>query len=179
MAIRRFTIREQKIVLIFLLAIIGNGSYYGLIRPLNEKIASLDTEIAKKKKKLKNNLGVIKKSQGVDKEYATLIEQFQQTKSNEQVMSAIIAEIEGVAGELQLQISDLKPKRVKREDTNNRFSVSLDIDSQFVDIIQFLHKLQSQPHYFAVEEAHFDNSFRGKNTSMKIQLVLSKVLIQE
>ena len=89
-------------------------------------------------------------------------------------MASILAEIEGVSAQLHLQIANLSPKRVQESDLYNRFSVSLTIDGNFVDILEFLHILQSDPHLFDVEEARFDKGMQAAAASVKTSLVLGK-----
>ncbi len=92
-------------------------------------------------------------------------------------MSSILSEIEETAGQLKLKISDLKPTRVKREEYNNRFSVTLTIDSKLVDIMHFLHLLQQTPHLFQIQEVYFEKSAMQDGSSLRTQLVLEKIYI--
>ena len=53
----------------------------------------------------------------------------------------------------------------------------MSIDGDFMDILQFLHRLQSEPHLFDVEEARFDKGTRQQATSVKASLVLGKTFV--
>ena len=113
----------------------------------------------------------------MEKVLAVYEQKFKQPASNEGTMSSLLSEIEAVAAGLKLQIANLAPKRVKETDFSNRFSVSLSIDGDFMDILQFLHRLQSEPHLFDVEEARFDKGTRQQATSVKASLVLGKTFV--
>jgi len=175
--IKRLTKREQKIFIVTLVLILGYIGNNLLVKPLKEKILSLDQAIVAEEIRLKKNQRIIGQAKALSEDYNAYLNNFKQSKTNEQVMSSILSEIEEVAGELELRISDLKPKRVKRGEYYNRFSVSLTIDSDFVDIIHFLYILQKQPHLFDVEEVRFDKGSRRRSSTMKTQLVLGKMLI--
>ena len=79
-------------------------------------------------------------------------QKFKQSASNEGTMSSILSEIEAAAADLKLQIANLTPKRVKETNFSNRFSVSLSIDGDFMDILQFLHRLQGEPHLLTLKK---------------------------
>ncbi len=177
--IKRLTQREQSIALITLILSGILVSYYTVIQPFKEKKFFLEKKIIEEQKQLKKNLKLIREAEELQKEYAPYLEKFKQEKPNEQVMSGILSEIETAAAGLDVQISDLKPKRVKEEGDYNQFSVSLTIDSSFLNIVHFLHILQSEPHLFEVEELEFDKGSQRKSETMKTRLVLTKVLIPQ
>ena len=177
MIIRRFTKSEQNFFVICLFFVFMYSGYRGLILPLKGQIVSVDRKIEAEHKKLDKSSKIIQKAKALEGEYNEFLSKFKQDKSNEQVMSSILTEIEGVAGELDLHISDLKPKIVNKYDNYNRFSVSLTIDSEFVTTLKFIHILQQEPHYFGVDELRFDNNTQRNVSSIKSNLVFSKVLI--
>ncbi len=173
---RKLTKREQAIAVVCFIFIIVYMVYIGVYRPLNSKVAQINAQIISQETKLKKNLKIIKEAQGLEDEYKAYLGNFAQSKPNEQVMSSILSEIEGSANKLGLRISDLKPKRVQKNDYYNQFSVSLTIDSHFEDIIYFLYTLQNEPYNFNVDEIRFDQGARSKG-NMKSNVVLSKILI--
>ena len=175
--IRRLSKREQKIFVLCLLTALIYVGYAKAIKPLQARIDLMDAKITKQNKKIQQNLKTIKKAAALEPTYDQYIKKFKQSGSNEQVMSSILSEIEQVARELDLRISDLKPKRVQSAETHNRFSVSLTIDSEFVDIIHFLYLIQTQPHLFDVDEVQFDKGASRRSTAVKTQLVLGKNLV--
>ena len=177
MSTRRLTDREGRIAILCAIIILSYLSYNLVIKPLKDKSENLDTQIETAINQLKKNMTLLEKTGGINNDYNEYQNNFRQTKSNEQVMSSILNEIEKVAAELKLKISDLKPKRVKKEEYFNHFSVSLTIDSDFKDIVQFLYILQRDPHLFKVEELRFDKTTQRNTTAIKTTLVLDKILI--
>jgi len=177
MIIRRFTKREKRIAVLCLGLVFIYGGYNIVIRPLRKEMILLDQKIETQQRRLNKDLRILKKAEFLGVQYDALVKRFKQTKTNEQVMSSFVSEIEEAAAKLGLQISNLKPQKVKRSEFINRFSVSLTIDSEFVDIMNFLYMLQGQPYSFDVQEARFDKSSRRKSTAIKTRLVLIKILI--
>lgn len=177
--IKRLTQREQAIFVLCIAMIFIFAGYSGVVKPLRTKIAFTDGEIHKYQRRLNKSTDAIQRSNELEQQYNEYLSKFKQSKTDEQVMASVLSEIEGIAGELGLLISDLKPKKVKHEEYHNKFSVSLTISSELIDILRFLHTLQGQPHFFDIEETRFDKSSRRKLSTIKARLVLSKILIPE
>lgn len=175
--IKRLTRREQGIFVICLAMIFIFVGYGGVIKPLRAKIVSTDEEIRIYQRRLKKSTRAIRKSRELEQQYNEYLRKFKQTKTDEQVMASVLSEIESIASDFGLLISDLKPKKVKHEEYHNKFSVSLTISSELIEILRFLHTLQGQPHFFDLEETRFDKSSRRKLSAVKARLVLSKILI--
>jgi len=176
---RHLTKREKVILAVCVAAVVGYPGYVGFIVPMQNKSKLLDGRIKKQEKKLRESLRVLRKADVAKSDFDVYNEKFKQNGTNEAVMSSIISEIEAVAANIELGISDMKPKRVKKEENFNIFSVSLTLDSEFVDVVKFLYILQKDPHYFDVEEIRFDRGSRRRKSSLKASLVLSKVLIPQ
>ena len=172
--IRRLSARELKVLIFSSLLAAAYIGYILLVRPAKEKFISLDEEIAAQQRRLVKTSMEIKKAGDMEKILAAYEQKFKQPASNEGTMSSLLSEIEAVAADLKLQIANLTPKRVKETNFSNRFSVSLSIDGDFMDILQFLHRLQGEPHLFDVEEARFDKGTRQQAASVKASLVFGK-----
>ena len=174
---KRLSQREQLILVICIMVVAGYVVFLAVIRPLQEKKMDLAQEIEKKEKVYNKNLRIVQNGESLEKDYQAYFDKFKQTKPDEQVMSSMLAEIERVAAEFSLQISDLKPQRGKSGEYYNRFSVSLTIDSSLTDVMHFLYKLQQEPFLYDVHEFRFDKSPQRKANTVKTNLVLSKTLI--
>ena len=175
--IRRLSSRELKILVVSSVLASTYIGYILLVKPAKEKFVALDEEIIAQQRRLARNSTEIKKADDMERLLAVYEQRFKQPASNEGTMSSILSEIETVAADLKLKIANLTPKRVKETALSNRFSVSLAIDGDFLDILQFLHTLQSEPHLFDVEEARFDKGTRQQTASVKASLVLGKTFV--
>ncbi len=177
--IKRLTKREQVIFIVCLLLVLVYVGYRAVAKPLEEKLFFLDDEIEAQQKKLKKNLGVINKAKGLSQQYSKYLEGMKQSGTNEQVMTSLLAEIQEIAAQLGLKISDLKPKRVKKEEYYNYFSVSLTLDGDLKEILQFVYILQKEPHLFHVNEFNFEKGAQRNSQEIKTRLILSRILIPE
>jgi Tfp pilus assembly protein PilO len=174
---RQFSGREKMIFGACVLAIGIFILVKGMMAPFREAVGSLDQKIVLLKGKLRKNDQLLNQAKLLRGAYDTYLERFRQTKSNEQEMSSVLSEIESVASQMSLRISALKPKQVERKEHYNSFSVSLIVESDFKEMMQFLYVVQQSPHFFDVEEFRFDKSPYQKDPTIKTNFVLSKFLI--
>jgi len=173
----RFSSREQSIFIVCLVLVTVYSCYNFAIIPMRKKSVILDKKIQAEVRKIKKYKRRIDRGKQQNFQYDILVKDYIQKGSNEQVMSGILKEIEQVAQNLSLNISDLKPQRVRKNEYYNHFSVSLRINSSLPDIIQFIHSLQSRPHNFDIQEFRFDKSSRRNSETLKTTLVLQKTLV--
>lgn len=177
MMIKRLTRREQGIFAVCMITIGVYAGYAGLLKPLRARIVSADREIGTYQRRLAKNAAAIRTSEALEARYKEYFSRFKQSKTDEQVMASMLAEIEGVAGGYGLRISELKPNKVRKNAYYNKFSVSLTIDGGLADILRFLHSLQGEEHFFDVEDARFDKGSRRESDVLKTRLGLSKIFI--
>jgi len=177
--IGKLTRREKKIFIVTMVLAVGFFIYSGPLKPFQNRLSNVDKQIEYEIKMFKKNTRKIKNAASLSQNYNYYLEAYKQELSNEQMMSSIISQIEGVANTLDLRIADLKPKPVKHDKLLNRFSVSLTIDSGFVEVMELIHTLQGNPYRLDLEEIRLEKSSRRNAKTIKSRLVLSKVLINE
>jgi Tfp pilus assembly protein PilO len=174
---RQLTRREEKIFVICVLLVLIYGGFHGVYKPFQQEMDRLDRQILRKERELAKKRRLVSQTREVDDQYQGYIHVFRQTRSNDQVMSGILSEIEKVANAVGLRIIDLNPNQIDQTDQINRFPIRLTIDGDFITIVEFLYVLQGKEHLFKVEQFQFQRGLRGDATSIDADIVLSKILI--
>lgn len=174
---RQLSKREKGIFVICVLMVLAYFLYQGAFIPLKEKKDDLRVQIQSQKRKIQKNMQIISRGDRFESEYKRILEDYKQGQSNEESMSLILSQVELVASTLDLQISDMKPNRVKKDDFFNIFSVSLTISGDMKEISEFLYKLQTEPYLYDVEDLHFEKTTQRKNKDLRSRLVLSKFYV--
>ena len=178
MTTRRLSRREKSIFIACLLLVFIYTSYHFIFKPLQENTATVKNQIELKEKRLRNNLRIVRKERIVDEEYDQYSSYLKQKASEEQEMAAILSQIESAANEVNIRIADMKPKKVKKVDFYNNFSVTLTIEGELQTIIRFLYTLENIPHLFKIDEIYLERS-SIRTTEIKCRLILSKPLIPD
>ncbi len=170
--------RERNIVIIiagilFLLAV-----YSFVFAPLIEKLAFVNREIEGKELKLIKNKKILSREQPVADSYKKYEQYLKQNVSDEQTMASILSDIEAVAHEVNIQVNDMKPRKVKRVDFYNSFAVEIECEGKLQEIIKFLYKLQNPPHLLRAEKVRLEKQVVSGAT-LKCYLLSTKILIPQ
>ncbi len=174
--IRSLSAREMRIFVFCLTLIVGSAGYHFILRPLKENIVDLENKIIVHEKRLRKNLGLVKQKASIDTNYSQYAALLKQNASQEQQMALIIDEIGAVANQVQLRVSDIKPKKVRPVDFYNNFTVSLSVEGELKTILHFLYILQSSPHLFAIDELYIEKGTM-RSVQVRCRLSLSKALV--
>ncbi len=172
----KLSLREQKIFAACFLVILIYVSIQFVFRPLDKKILALQAKAQTLRKHIAKNLKVARQDNSVDSEYNRHAQNFKQKVSDEGAMTSILSEIESTANEVSMRLSDMKPKKTKRIDFYNTFSVSLTMEGEITSIIHFIYVLENAPHFFTVDDLQLEKS-SSRTSQIKCRMVLSKILI--
>ena len=175
---RPLSVRGIRIFVFCLILLMGYLGYYFVLQPTREKIIDLENKIIVSEKRLRKNLGLSKQKAQIDANYGQYASLLKQNVSDDQQEALINAEIAAVANQVQLRISDIKPKKVRPVDFYNNFSVSLSLDGELKTILHFLYLLQNAPHLFAIDEVYIEKGTL-RSAQVKCRLSLSKALIPQ
>ncbi len=173
---KRLSPREIKIFILTLIVLAVYLGFRFLVEPMKENTASLQSQITLNEKRLQKNLNIIRQKEQVGKEYEKYSSLLKQKSSDEQEMTSILSEIESAANILGLRLADMKPKKTKRVDFYNYFSVSLAVDGNLETITHFLYILQNAPYFLNADEVYFEKS-SARTSDIRCRLSLSRVLI--
>ena len=173
---RTLTNRENKILVVCLILILGFIGYRGVFKSFQEKDADLDARIQSLELLLKKNLEVLGREEHLNQAYEDFSQGKKQTRSKEQEMTMILSQIESIAKEMNMQVSDMKPQKVKESQFFNQFTVSLALEGELIPILHFIYLLEDQPHNFIIDEMRIERSF-GRTAGIRCRLKISRILL--
>ncbi len=175
---KHFRQREKIIAIISIIVMSLYLVYNSVYRPWRGMLEVYDQENEKDQRILAKNSKLILQAKSITDVYDQYFDLFQQKRSEAEQMSTIISQLEAIAAEMHLHFSEIKPRQVKKSEFCNIFSVSLAMEGNFPKIVEFLYKLQTQPHLFNVEEIHLEKNLPQDNF-LQASLVISRKLISE
>jgi Tfp pilus assembly protein PilO len=110
----------------------------GILKPLNGTIRSLDTKIAAAElKSLQTRKSVLQKP-GIEQAYAQLVQSVDfSTTTDEQVRAAMLRDIESLAREMQMNLSDVRPQISVDRSQYKEISVRLQVDGTLSQLARF------------------------------------------
>ena len=174
---RALSSREKRIFAWTILVVLAAAFYNAVFLPLQEKKNVLSEQIIIRQKLMRQEQGIIRKAMMIEERYQDYWRQFYRSGTQEEAVSSILTDLEGVVRTLSLDINDLKPQNVRDTGFNRQFSVSLTINSELKDVMRFLYTLQQKPYLFDVEEMQLDKTAAKTPSVLRTRLVLSKAFI--
>ena len=137
----------------------------------------LERSIELEKAKLIKMQKKVRQSQEAIPYMAREIERYRQQGSSERVMSRMLQEIQEVAGDIDIQVADLKPQRMRIENGMSVFSVSLRLNVEFIDLMELLYNLRQEPYEFGLQDLKIDKGVSRRGSQLSVSIVLRKVYV--
>ena len=175
---KQLSSREKSILIVSFLMISFYLAFNVLYKPLKEISEHSNQEKEKDKRILFKNFKIIHRAEQVSPVYDRYFNLFQQMKTDEEQMSTIISQLESIATEMNFHFSEVKPRKVKKVDFYNIFSVSLAMEGDFPMIMKFFYMLQVQSNFFGVEEIHIRKNLPQDN-NLQVSCVITRKLIPQ
>jgi Tfp pilus assembly protein PilO len=117
-----------------------------VISPVGTKLRRMDQEISSSEKKLSHDLRNIHNKELIESEYRKYRNFVKKSSaSDEENVSNILAEIEGLARASGVNLVDIKPQASKQVDFYREYAAEVTVEGQMEQVVTFLHKLNSSP----------------------------------
>ena len=169
-----FSIRERIILVLCLISVFVYLNYAFVYKPAQERRSGIQDKIRIAQKQLKRDMRIIAQAKAYQGQYDKIFLEFQQSGTDEAVMSSILSEIERSSAEFKVKIAEMKPQRVKKGGLTSEFSVSMTLEGSLNEVIRCLHTLQQPPHLFGVSQLRIERQmFQG--VDLQCQLILSRI----
>lgn len=174
---RRLNPRELLIFFVSLSLLGGYLLNQFVIHPLRDNTVNNNRDRSKVLREISRNRSLIQKSADYQALHKSYLKVFGQQGSDQQEMTRAVVDIEKIAEGLGLKINTLSPRGVRDLEHFKVLTVSLDIESDLVPTLEFIHRLQQEPHFFEIAQMNFVKGLRSQTSEMRTQLELRKVLV--
>jgi len=176
MAIRTLTKRENQILILCAAVLTIYIGYNFVYKSFQERFNSFEERIEAQKIRLTKNQKMLSRQKVLDAQYEQLSQGLRQSRSDEQEMTLILSEIESVANQIGMRVTDMKPQKVRRVDFYNQFTINLTTDSELSAILNFIYLLETRPHNFDILEMRLERSSSG-SSQLRCFLTPSRFLV--
>lgn len=154
---RPLTRREKIIALVasgVVIIYLATGIVY---KPLLREAAKREQDIRAQLKILKKNSRILEQAKRVHQKDQAFLSPFLQHNSDEEELSRLLSQLETLANKTQLRIAEMKPQKVRDKDSCKIFSVTLSLEGATLNIIRFLHGVQSPPLELGIDEIFIES----------------------
>ena len=169
--------REKIISAICLLCVFVFLIITFMVKPIKSVLSDLEDQIASSEKQLYKSYRLIQKAGKIEPRYKYYMERFRRTGTDEEIVSKIIAEIEKIANQTGIHISELKPQERKKSGRFDVFPVSLTFECPLPDMIQFFDILQKDPYYLGMKELSINRDQDRTSYQLQVNVILTKTFV--
>ncbi len=146
--------KREKLILALTFIAAGLRMIYNLgVMPYLEKINSLDQEILSLKSKFIKTKALLGKKTEINQELQSYAASITEEKglSNQQQGARILMEIERLAGQSKVRISDIKPLPIKEGEYSRELVIQLKIESGIKELSDFLYRIRGSQEILNIE----------------------------
>ena len=148
-----------------------------IISPISSKMKSLDKEIKEKEDSIRNSLRMLTQKDRIlaaRNKYSS----FSKTlESEEEEITSLLKEIEGLANKSSVYLIDMKPASSKGSAASKKYLVNLNCEAQMEQLVDFMYNVENSNELLTIEK--YQISPKSKSSSVaKCSIYISKMSIR-
>jgi Tfp pilus assembly protein PilO len=164
--------RETLILIITLALILLFAIYQLLIKPMHEGSIDINDRLRLDDEQLVKAGRLVAQKPLVEARYKKLVDLIGAVDSEEAQMPTIVSRVEAAARDSNIHIANIQPQKSVTQKEARFLAVELEIDGQWLDIVQFLYLLQQQPNFYFINELNLEK-YSGAINSLRGRIVIS------
>lgn len=158
--------------LILFLGVMDRIVYQPVLNLLNE----LDQEILVQENQLRKNLKYLAIREAVQNRYSAYAANAVTSGFDEEEIASLLNEIEGMARNSGLSLVNMKPKPIIATDLGKLYPVELEVETNMVQLVKFIHGLRSSKFILGVKKLNLVPKGK-KSDQVKGYLMIHKTVI--
>jgi Tfp pilus assembly protein PilO len=166
--------REKLLAILASGVMLGAFIFRGIIEPAVRNWIALNQQIALKEAKLTRALKIIAQKPEVQAEFDGYQKFILPPVSEEEEIARLLREIEKLARDTGMRITDMAPRRKQRSEFYTRFTVEIETEGSMEGLMRFIYALETSPFLFTAERLKITLKSRQSNI-LKSDILLSKV----
>ncbi|MCK4518481.1 MAG: type 4a pilus biogenesis protein PilO [Candidatus Omnitrophica bacterium] len=147
-----------------------------VIAPLNHKINLINRDIKTSAKQLELYMRYLSQKEAIAAEYQKYLGNIKKSASNQEEMAKMLSEIEQLARNSSVYVTDMKPQKTAEKDFYVEYNIEVEIESEVESLINFLHQLNNSPQLLRAKKLRL-NLKQKESTLLKSSILITKLLI--
>lgn len=173
---RKLSSRETVILIVTIALAVVFVVYQFMFKPIREGAANIDDQLDLKHKELISEATLVAEKSYIKSRYENLSDLLGVGASEEAQMPMIVSKIEAAARESNVHIANIQPKKTVTQKDTMFVGVELEVDAQWLNIVQFLRVLQQQPNFYFINELNLEK-YSGVLNSLRGRIVISRMFL--
>ena len=173
---KKLNSRETIILIITLGLVVFFIAYQFVIKPMSEGAVDINDRLRVDEDKLIKARQMVAQKSIVEARYHKLVDLIGVVDSEDAQMPTIVSKIETAARESNIHIANIQPQKSSIQKEARFLAVELEIDGQWLDIVQFLYLLQQQPNFYFINELNLEK-YSDTANSLRGRIVISRMCL--
>ncbi|MFA6216151.1 MAG: hypothetical protein WDL87_00655 [Candidatus Omnitrophota bacterium] len=170
--------KREKMVLYAAIAVLSLTAMDRLmVSPFLSKMKSLDSDIQKKEKEIKNALHVLGLKNRITAEILQYASYVGGTQSEEEQVTLLLKEIEVLTSKSSVYLIDMKPAGAKNIGSCVKYMVTVNIEAAMDKLIDFMYIIESSSKLLTIQKYQISPKTEGSNVA-KCTMTIFKTVIQ-
>jgi len=174
--ITRLSKREKSFLWLAIIAVVCIALYILVLEPTWNKWQQLNKTIDVTERKLLKNLKIMGQKEIIDELYDKYAQSLRMKGSVEEETAVILSEIENIARQSNVIITDIKPQSVKDMDFYKEYYVEMEAEGNIASLAKFIYELQNSKQILKVRHLRL-NAKETRGDTLKGYMVVTKILI--
>jgi len=168
---------REKVILFVTLGLMGVFIVYNFaLKPMHEGSADINDQLRVKSARLIKTRQMLEQKALVESRYQDLAILIGGVDSDDAQMPTIISKIDAAARESNIHIANIQPQKTSTQKEASFLAVELEIDGQWLDIVQFLNLLQKKPNFYFLDELNLEK-YSDTTSSLRGRIVISRMYL--
>ncbi|MDD5729625.1 MAG: hypothetical protein PHN57_00640 [Candidatus Omnitrophica bacterium] len=147
-----------------------------IISPVSLKMKALDKQIKEKEENIVRDLHILAQKDKILAESVKNAPYVGKAKSEEELTTDILKEIENITSKSAVYLVDMKPAGVKNIGSSKKYLVNLDCEASMDQLIDFMYTIENTSKLLTIEKYDIAPRSEESNT-MKVSMSISKMVI--
>jgi len=148
----------------------------GVVSPIASKMSSLNQEIQEERTNIKKDLRLVAQKDNIRLEAVKYDSYVTSSKSEEEEMTVVLKEIEGLANKNSVYLIDMKPGGSQETASAKKYFISLNIEAQMEQLAQFMYDVESSNSFLIIEKYKIEPKSKDSSVA-KCGMTISKVAL--
>ena len=147
-----------------------------VIYPIFSKMDELNKEIKKKEVDIRKNLRILAHKDSILEERKRYASFLTSSKSEEEEMTSLLKEIEGLANNSSIDLVDMKPAGLQKEGSSERYVINLNCEADMENIVDFMYSIENSEKLLSIEK--YKISPKSKDSEIaKCSITIFKIVM--
>jgi len=175
---RKLNSQETLLLMITLGLVLCFIVYKLVIRPMQEGASDIDDRIKIASHQILKARQIVAQKSSVEAQYQHLVNLIgvANADSEEALMPAIIAKIEAAARDSNIHIGNIQPQKSIVQKEARFLTVELEVDGQWLDLVQFFNSLQQEPNFYFINELNLEK-YSYTTNALRSRIIISRMYL--